>query len=77
LADTSYKGTAIPNLANKYIFADLTGKGVESDRGGPPIPGRALTCSPRNLTLTSFSRDSSGELYLVDYNGIIWKLVLQ
>ena len=27
-----YKGTAIPSLANKYIFADLTGQDMEPDR---------------------------------------------
>ena len=28
-----YKGTAIPGLANLYIFGDLTGKDLEPDRG--------------------------------------------
>jgi hypothetical protein len=29
------------------------------------------------LTFTSFGKDAAGELYLVDYNGLIRKLVLQ
>ena len=71
-----YKGTAIPSLANKYIFADLTGK-IWSLTEAPANTWTRADMLGTNLTLTSFGRDAAGELYLVDYNGNILKLVLQ
>ena len=71
-----YKGTAIPSLANKYIFADLTGK-IWSLTEAPANTWTRGDLLATNLTLTSFGRDAAGELYLVDYNGNILKLVLQ
>jgi glucose/arabinose dehydrogenase len=71
-----YKGTAIPSLANKYIFADLTGK-IWSLTEAPANTWTRANLLATNLTLTSFGRDAAGELYLVDYNGNILKLVLQ
>ena len=71
-----YKGTAIASLANKYIFADLTGK-VWSLTEAPANTWTRGDLLATNRTLTSFGKDAAGELYLVDYNGIILKLVLQ
>ena len=72
----AYKGTAIPSLANKYIFADLTGK-VWSLTEAPANTWTRGNLLDTGLTFTSFGRDAAGELYLVDYNGLIRKLVLQ
>ncbi len=71
-----YKGTAIPSLANKYIFADLTGK-VWSLTEAPANTWTRANLLDTGLTFTSFGKDAAGELYLVDYNGLIRKLVLQ
>jgi glucose/arabinose dehydrogenase len=71
-----YKGAAIPSLANKYIFADLTGK-VWSLTEAPANTWTRGNLLDTGLTFTSFGKDASGELYLVDYNGLIRKLVLQ
>ncbi len=71
-----YKGSAIPSLANKYIFADLTGK-IWSLTEAPANTWTRDDLLATNRTLTSFARDAAGELYVVDYNGIILKLVLQ
>lgn len=71
-----YKGTAIPSLANKYIFADLTGK-IWSLTEAPANTWTRANLLATGLTLTSFGKDASGELYLLDYNGNVLKLVLQ
>ncbi len=71
-----YKGSAIPSLANKYIFADLTGK-IWSLTEAPANTWTRGDLLSTSRTLTSFARDAAGELYVVDYNGIILKLVLQ
>jgi glucose/arabinose dehydrogenase len=71
-----YKGTAIPTLANKYIYADLTGK-IWSLTEAPANTWTRGNLLDTGLTFTSFGKDAAGELYLVDYNGLIRKLVLQ
>jgi glucose/arabinose dehydrogenase len=71
-----YNGTAIPSLANKYVFADLTGK-VWSLTEAPVNTWTRANLLDTGLTFTSFGKDAAGELYLVDYNGLIRKLVLQ
>jgi len=71
-----YKGSAIPNLANKYIFADLTGK-IWSLTEAPANTFTRANLLDTGLTLTSFGRDAAGELYVLDYNGNVLKLVLQ
>ena len=71
-----YKGSAIPSLANKYIFADLTGK-VWSLTEAPANTWTRGDLLSTNRTLTSFGKDAAGELYLVDYSGTILKLVSQ
>jgi glucose/arabinose dehydrogenase len=71
-----YKGSAIPSLANKYIFADLTGK-IWSLTEAPANTWTRANLLDTGLTFTSFGKDAAGELYLVDYNGLIRKLVLQ
>ncbi len=72
-----YKGTAIPSLANKYIFADLTGK-IWSLTEAPANTWTRNNLLTTNLMLTSFGKDAAGELYVLDYNGgNVLKLVLQ
>ena len=71
-----YKGTAIASLANKYIFADLTGK-IWSLTEAPANTWTRGDILSTGRTLTTFGEDAAGELYLVDLNGGISKLVVQ
>lgn len=71
-----YKGSAIPSLANQYIFGDLTGK-IWSLAEGPPNTWTRSNVLSTGRMLTSFGQDAAGEVYAVDYNGIILKLVTQ
>jgi len=71
-----YKGSAIPALANKYIFGDLTGK-IWSLTEAPANTWTRTQLLATGRTFTSFGQDAAGEVYVVDYNGIILKLVLQ
>jgi hypothetical protein len=78
-----YRGCAIPDLQGTYFFADtcsnqiwsfrwdgttktdFTDRTVELD---PPVGG--------NIDfIVSFGEDSHGELYIVELNGQIWKIV--
>jgi glucose/arabinose dehydrogenase len=71
-----YKGSAIPGLANAYIFGDLTGK-IWSIAEGPPNTWTRTELLSTSRTLTSFGQDAAGEVYVVDYNGSVLKLVSQ
>jgi len=72
-----YKGTAIPSLANKYIFGDLTGK-IFSLTEAPANTFTRSDLLTTNRMISSLSQDAAGEVYVLDYGaGIILKLVPQ
>jgi len=72
-----YKGTAIPSLANKYIFGDLTGK-VFSLTEAPANTFTRSDLLTTNRMVSSLGQDAAGEVYVLDYGaGIILKLVPQ
>jgi len=73
-----YRGTAIPELAGRFLYSDWCGGWLHSllyvdgevvedldwtDQVG--IPGQ----------ITSFGEDASGELYVTTWEGDVWKLV--
>ncbi|MBI2316424.1 MAG: PQQ-dependent sugar dehydrogenase, partial [Betaproteobacteria bacterium] len=70
-----YRGSAITGLAGAYVFGDLASGRVWAlveDAQGNWQMTLVLT---HNLTVSSFGRDSAGELYLIDYaNGAILRL---
>ena len=69
-----YKGSAIPSLANTYIFGDLTGKIWSLTEAPGNTWNRTLLLST-GRTITSFGQDAAGEVYVVDLNGSVLKLV--
>jgi hypothetical protein len=72
-----YQGTAIPSLANKYIFGDLTGK-VFSLTEAPANTFTRSDLLTTNRMVSSLGQDAAGEVYVLDYGaGIILKLVPQ
>ncbi|PYX31755.1 MAG: glucose dehydrogenase [Acidobacteria bacterium] len=70
------KGTAIPGLANLYIFGDLTGK-IWSLTEAPGNMWNRTMLLDSGRTITSFGQDAAGEVYVVDLNGRVLKLVAQ
>jgi glucose/arabinose dehydrogenase len=70
-----YRGTAIPSLTGTYLFADYCGGDVwgltRNDAGTPTRLGPV----PTGLSISSFGEDASGELYLVDLGGAIYRIV--
>jgi glucose/arabinose dehydrogenase len=71
-----YRGLTIPGLAGTYVFGDLQSGRIwglqENAQGGWQ---RALLLT-HALIVSSFGRDTSGELYVVDYgNGAVLRLV--
>ena len=63
-----YHGTAIPGLAGSYIFGDFgTGKIWRLTQDSTGTWQRVLLVT--GPSLSSFGRDSVGELYILDYSG--------
>ncbi len=70
-----YRGSAIPALVGTHVFGDLASGnvwGLKQDAVGNWQRTLVLT---HNHLVTSFGRDADGELYLVDYNGAVLRLV--
>ena len=70
-----YRGTAISSLAGRYVFGDFG-----SGRVFALVPGTGgalqiteIVASGRSIS--SFGQGNDGELYVVDYNGGLYKLV--
>ena len=70
-----YRGSAIPELAGTYFYADYCAGWVKSFI----YNGAATDKREWNLgsvgSLTSFGEDSAGDLYLTSSNGRVYKLV--
>jgi hypothetical protein len=72
-----YRGTAYPQLAGQYIFADLcSGQLMAIDAAAAMSTGSAtpVVYGEANITPTSFGEDESGELYLTSANGQVYRL---
>jgi glucose/arabinose dehydrogenase len=72
-----YKGSAIPGLANRYIFGDLTGK-IFSLTEAPASTWTRADLLTTNRTISSLGQDAAGEVYVLDYSaGVVLKLAAQ
>ena len=71
-----YHGTAAAGLQNQYIFGDLSGKIWSLKENPANTFSRTLLLSP-GFNISSFGQDAAGELYVVDVNGRVLKIVQQ
>jgi len=75
-----YRGSAIPSLQGRFIFADYCGNYVKSFPTNsfpvPPASRVSHTAQLGNPTgLVAFGEDNDGELYFISINGSISKIV--
>ncbi len=80
-----YRGSAIPELAGRYLFADyatgliraisLSDSGTVATR--VDLDATLAANGPGTIgNISAFGEDAAGELYLCDHsNGILWKIV--
>jgi glucose/arabinose dehydrogenase len=69
-----YRGLAFPDLVGAYFFADYcTGEIWFVDRAATR-GGRPTLALDTGTSITSFGEDESGELYLVDGGGTVYRL---
>ena len=68
-----YHGSAIPGLQGFYIFGDLKGQ-TWALREVTPTTWQRTPLLATGLSISSFGQDQSGELYVADYNGNVFRL---
>ena len=75
-----YRGCALPDLRGTYFYSDLCGAFIRTFRG--VADGVALEPGDRTSELgdglahvVSFGEDARGELYIVDYDGVVYEIV--
>ncbi len=71
-----YRGSAIPQLAGAYVFGDYcAGRLWRLDVSGNGADSRAeLGPSVTPATLVSFGEDAAGELYVLTFEGTVYRL---
>jgi glucose/arabinose dehydrogenase len=67
-----YRGKAIKNLVGGYLAADYCSGLVWAVN---PETGEATEPMQSDASVSSFAEDAAGELYLIDLNGAIYKIV--
>ncbi len=73
-----YRGRALPELAGVYIYGDYeTGRiwGLREKNGKAVANGELVDVSQKKLRIASFGQDAVGEVYMVSFDGYIYRLV--
>jgi glucose/arabinose dehydrogenase len=72
-----YRGTAIPQLVGTYLLSDFQTGTIWGLKENPPgtFTRSQLVATGKNIS--SFGRDEAGELYVLDYNGTLLRIVAQ
>lgn len=74
-----YRGSAIPDLAGTYLFADYECDKVWSFRydgaNVTDFQDRSAELAPAEGSIASFGEDAQGELYIVSLNGSVYRIV--
>ena len=70
-----YRGSAIPALAGTYLYADYCSGEIFGVDAAATSPTTGTLLLDTSLLISSFGRDSAGELYVVDLGGSVYKVV--
>ncbi|NDG28468.1 MAG: glucose dehydrogenase, partial [Proteobacteria bacterium] len=71
-----YRGKQLPDLKGVYIYGDfMSGNiwGLSYDQASRKVLQNRLLLKSK-LSVASFAEDADGELYVVDYSGVIYRL---
>jgi len=72
-----YRGAAYPQLNGVYFYGDYCSGHVWAAYPDGNGAWQNVLALESTLTLSSFGEDESGELYLVDYSGGVYKLTVE
>jgi glucose/arabinose dehydrogenase len=68
-----YRGSSIPDLQGRYVYGDFTNGYIWLASQQDDNWTTALW-QDTDLNISSFGEDANGELFVIDYNGAIYKL---
>jgi hypothetical protein len=72
-----YKGSAIPELADSYIFGDVGSGTIWYLRKGSRGKLQRKLLLESGHAISAFGQDAAGEIYVVAYSGSVLELVPQ
>jgi glucose/arabinose dehydrogenase len=73
-----YRGKSVPALAGRYLYGDYCTGAIwtlDADAAEAGKPVTPSTLRSRGSQLASFAQDPDGELYLIEFNGKIERIV--
>jgi hypothetical protein len=70
-----YRGSTLSGLVGRYVFSDFCEGWIRALRVSDGAVVELVELSPEVGSPTSFGVDSSGEIYVTDVGGRLWKLV--
>lgn len=68
-----YRGSDLPALSGKYVFGDFISGRIWTMDASAPSSGLNLLADT-SLNVVSFAQDHSGELYVVDFGGHLFRI---
>ena len=68
-----YRGELIPELEAAYIFGDYCSGRIWASYRDEDLQWRTIELLRTNMAVSSFGEDESGELYVIDYAGAIYR----
>jgi glucose/arabinose dehydrogenase len=68
-----YRGKAVPALSGRYVFGDFCSGKIWAVPARARSPIKRTLLMDTNLSISSFGEDGTGELYVVDRGGAIYK----
>lgn len=72
-----YRGTAIPQLVGTYLLSDFQTGTIWGLKENPPGTFTRSQLIATGKNISSFGHDEAGELYVLDYNGTLLRIVAQ
>src|SRR3989454_215449 len=70
-----YRGSALPELAGNYFYADYCDGSVHSIKYPTTNPGDWSTLLSPGGSISAFGQDARGELYILQLTGPVWRIV--
>jgi glucose/arabinose dehydrogenase len=70
-----YRGAALPDLQGTYLFGDFCSGTIWATRRAPDGTWQTRILMNSGIPISSFGEDESGELYVVNYGGGLFRMV--
>lgn len=69
-----YRGSAIPQLEAVYLFADYCTGRIWASYRDASFAWQTVDFMSTEMAISSFGEDEKGEIYVIDYGGVLYRL---